>query len=212
MPRSSKRETRERQVEFKALPKVFFIATEDAAYANTFFYWLLNEKLQIHLRYIKIYPNQEGRSDPDSVTKNAIENATADSFSAEIDELWFVLDHDRWPQLERVCGTIAKRPGLYIADCKPCFEIWFLLYQNNGAELALGCRNSEDCRKEMIRIYGFGKTKDCSRYQEKEFHLFDKAIEQAKSLDTDRESIIQRTNGTRIYRLLESIQASLKKY
>jgi hypothetical protein len=118
------------------------------------------------------------------------------------DELWLIIDKDRWPpqQLSEVaqeCVTSQYNMGL----SNPCFEIWLILHFDNLFEHVGATWSPQTASAKLNSVH---ETYNISSYSQ----IADKietAIENSKILDIDRTSRWPNTLGTRVYILAESI-------
>ncbi len=87
-------------------------------------------------------PSDNGRSDPTKLkeqAENSISNNTISLSKELLDEVWFVIDTDRWNEGNKIDELKAfveekKRSyeGWYIAQSNPSFEIWLYYHLNSN--------------------------------------------------------------------------------
>jgi hypothetical protein len=92
-------------------------------------------------------PNDNGQSDPLKLKENALllfgnndsEYSRLKLSKEYRDEIWFVIDTDRWnegdkiQQLRDFCKERNKEyTGWYLAQSNPCFELWLYYHLNNN--------------------------------------------------------------------------------
>lgn len=46
-----------------------------------------------------------------------------------VDEVWLVIDRDRWPDQVQEVGAEAHQRGWHLAVSNPCFQVWLLLHR-----------------------------------------------------------------------------------
>lgn len=131
------------------------------------------------------------------------------------DELWMVIDRDRWSQQELSdIATQCVQKGYELAVSNPCFELWLLLHvkdineysQQELEELEQNERidsGRTKLEKELSDICGgYNKLRlDTSKYLP---HV-DTAIERARGLDSDPAHRWPHSLGTRVYLLAERV-------
>lgn len=133
-----------------------------------------------------------------------------------IDELWLVIDKDRWPDAilsNILTQCIQKQYILTVSN--PCFEVWLLLHRasfddytvDELKELAENKRPKLTGRtrleKELLKLCG-SYTKenlDTSHY----IPYVEDAVERAQAADINPEHGWPNQIGTRVYRLVQSI-------
>jgi RloB-like protein len=133
-----------------------------------------------------------------------------------IDELWLVIDIDKWPvQMLSDILTQSRKSQYHIAVSNPCFEVWLLLHrasfddytddelnelvENKRTNLAGRTR----LEKELMKLCG-SYTKenlDTSHY----IPFVEIAVERAQATDTNPEHGWPNQIGTRVYLLVQSI-------
>lgn len=110
--------------------RLFIVACEDTYAAQQYFEFFEIPRVQIH-----VVPTKDGRSSPQHVLDRllAIEYA-------EYDERWLLLDIDHrsvGPHVANLIQTLsqARRQGVKVAICNPCFELWLLLHHRSEDQL-----------------------------------------------------------------------------
>lgn len=84
-------------------------------------------------------PNENGQSDPEKLYQNAcvkllgsITEKPKYDFKKEMgDEVWFVIDTDRWNEhgkIEKLKAKCASDADWRVAQSNPCFEIWLYFH------------------------------------------------------------------------------------
>ncbi len=132
------------------------------------------------------------------------------------DELWMVIDLDRWHNRE--LSSVAARcvqKNYKLAVSNPCFEFWLLLHFKSlddytDAELVEMAANRRVTKertwldKELVNVLG---SYNKSAIEPARFLPFvDQAIIRAKVLDVSPEHRWPNTLGSRVYLLAESIK------
>jgi hypothetical protein len=95
-------------------------------------------------------PNDNGKSDPQKLNEDAIlkffgsaEEKPKLSFSVEFnDEVWFVIDTDRWNEggkIESLRKNCLEQTNWNVSQSNPCFELWlfFHFYSSRPLEIEI---------------------------------------------------------------------------
>lgn len=172
---------------------------------------------RIHIDFI---PSKDPTKSSPSHTLRSLDNLKKEYSLTKTDELWLLIDRDRWTgkELKDVAQKCIQKI-FYLAVSNPCFELWLLLHLKSLSEY------SEE-EKEMI----FENSKEGSRtFLEKElslllngyskaspkiFDLAEKyriAVRNAIEIDTDPGTRWPESVGTRVYKLMLSIEEFIKK-
>lgn len=122
----------------------------------------------------------------------------------EDDELWFVIDTDRWTdrQIRYLVDFCNNHPNWHIAISNPCFEVWLYFHKSSIIENSL----SETCEQFKYEISTFEK----GGYHPCKFitHLQD-AIDNAKKADKDPLHFNPFHKTTKVYLLAEALLAKV---
>jgi hypothetical protein len=121
---------------------------------------------------------------------------------ADDDELWFVLDKDRWSdeQLREIEQYCAQKPNWHVAISNPCFEAW--LYFHKKEDIASSASNTCGDFKHEISTF------DKGGYHPLRFipHLKE-AIANAEKADVQPEHFMPEFKATKMYQLAKSVMA-----
>jgi hypothetical protein len=181
--------------------RLIIIATEGQKTEKQYFSMFGNTRVQVI-----ILPTEDGKSDPKAVLARIKGYQNEHNLNSE-DELWLVIDVDKWPEsnLSEIARQ-SKQGSFKLAISNPCFEVWLLCHFQNAAEVqesigaSKNCSKIEDTLKDLLG--GYNKSNlNCLLFKDKiEF-----AIQIAKELDIEPK--IRWTNmlGTRVYRVVQSI-------
>ncbi|MDM1346734.1 RloB family protein [Myroides marinus] len=142
----------------------------------------------------------ETKSSPEWVLER-VKNYMSEHNLDEEDQIWFVLDIDRWSPnslkaIEQICRDI---PNLNVVFSDPCFEVWLYLHQKQNF---IGIENvsCSDLKEKVGALYKGGY---CSL-------LFIQDVEQAcknaKAIDNS-DSTRPNKNETKVYQLVEALLA-----
>lgn len=119
------------------------------------------------------------------------------------DELWMVLDRDRWPEttLSEVARLCAQK-GFFIAISNPCFELWLLLHHRDLPEFEHppSSGEMEEVLRETIGIYNKNNP-----VIERLIPGINNAITRAEGLDENPADRWPQNTGTRVYLLARKI-------
>jgi hypothetical protein len=133
------------------------------------------------------------------------------------DELWLVIDKDRWTEamLSRVATECAQDEYLRMALSNPCIELWLLLHLVDATSLSpeeqqLWLENRRNSRRSdpylKIRL-----RQEMGSYHESAYDAqmliahVEEAIARAKALDKNPVDRWPQSLGTRVYLLVESV-------
>ncbi len=194
--------------------RLIVIAAEGRKTENIYFQRLKleHEAQNVH---VEILEREDNNSNPETVFQQ-ISKYAKDYDIREDDQLWVVVDRDRWKskQLASVAKKCSQKSNFHFCLSNPCFEIWLLLHIE-------GLEKYSDKDKERLsknRKCEGGKTflkKRLSEllggYNEAKYDAgiliptISGAIERAKVLDNCPKDRWPQKVGTRAYLLVESI-------
>jgi hypothetical protein len=130
------------------------------------------------------------------------------------DELWMIIDKDRWENIPEIIKMCKKQGNMFLAGSNPCFEIWLLLHlqdvndlsQKETMDLLENKRISN--KKRFIDQYlgdlldeGYNKN---NPKPERFLDLIDHALLRAKNLDNPKEDFPSKL-GSHVYKIIEKI-------
>jgi hypothetical protein len=185
--------------------RIFVIATEGSETERQYFTGLqerdLCDRSRVHIEVIAT-PWAEGTSSPQHVFARLDAFASRYQLVDGLDELWVVIDVDRWPeqQLSEVAQQCAQK-RYFMAVSRPCFELWLLLHIT--ADVAT-IRTCADCEVALRRLLGaYNK----SRLDQEPYTLaaIESAIARARAMDTSEADRWPRAIGTHVYRLADRL-------
>ncbi|WP_244475315.1 RloB family protein [Rhizobium sp. Leaf341] len=153
---------------------------------------------------VKTLPSFGGRSSPEHVLSN-LKKFSSEYDLGEGDELWLVIDVDRWTlaSLRTVCAACVQ-DKINIAVSNPCFELWLCLHLEG--ELPDFKDTEQLTRLLRAELGSFNKNKYDA---EKLVRNVRTAIKRAKSLDRKQAARWPDRPGSHVYKLVTSI---VKKY
>ena len=179
--------------------KLFVIATEGEKTEKQYFSQFNSSRIQL-----KILHTEDSHSSPNHVL-NRLESYVEEFQLGEEDELWLVVDVDRWgdKKLAQVCQACVQK-NFHTAVSNPCFELWLCLHHVSASEfLHLGnttCSYFDDRLRDRLGSYNRSQL-DLSAFSPR----ISFAIEQAKQLHNDRSERWPSVLGSHVYKLIEKL-------
>jgi hypothetical protein len=170
---------------------LFIIACEGAVREKEYFEHLGTYTTRIR---VKVLENKDKNSAPKWVLESGAKYAEEIGLT-ETDQLWFVMDIDRWPeaQLRAVYEACQAGKNWNIALSNPCFEVWLYMHVDD-------IRNSKSTSCNELKAALPNKIKN--GYSKETFiPLIRKAHKQAQALDTDPKHFIPEKMRTKLYLL-----------
>lgn len=208
---------RERQEAFRDA-RLIVIASEGKDTEGIYFRALAKEYTNpsVHVHILKREEGEENNSSPEHVCRQ-LEEYKSQYDLEDDDELWLVIDKDRWKEamLSDVATKCAQDSYMHMALSNPCIELWLLLHLTDVTSLS--------DEEQMIWMKNRRKSKTAEPFLKVElrrlmgtYHesAYDtsiliphvgKAIEQARQLDKNPNDRWPQTLGTKVYLLAESI-------
>ena len=203
--------------------RLIVIATEGKDTERIYFNALAKEytNTRVHVHILERCENEQNNSCPEHVLGQL--NNYKEQYELESDdELWLVIDRDRWTDamLSHVAKECAQDNYLHVAMSNPCFELWLLLHlidvvllssdeQQKLMENARKSKRSDPYLKVRLR-------QEIGSYHEAKYDVLklienvEVAIERAKELDKNVTDRWPQTLGTRVYQLAESVMNRLR--
>jgi len=159
-------------------------------------------------------PKRDTKSAPIHVFSKLKKEAKDEYNFGPRDELWMVIDRDKWTSIPEISRLCKKEGNFYLALSNPCFEFWLLLHIKDlrtftTAELSDIYRNRKVSRKKTHLKQLLGSLlsdgyNESNPKPERFIPKIDIAIERAKRLDTDDEEYPSRL-GSHVYKLVEKL-------
>lgn len=192
--------------------KLFAIACEGSKTEPLYFkvFRYISNKIKVDIIEEKIHDPEsknkiKSKSAPNWVLDRAVRYVDQEGLIEE-DELWFVMDVDRWDknQLKNIADYCKAKPNWHIVLSNPCFEVW--LYFHKKANILISkSKNCKDLKKEI-------STFDKSGYNPLNYIPFiQDAIKNAKKTDSDKEHYLPCKMETKVYLLAEAILEKIGK-
>ena len=159
-------------------------------------------------------PKTDTNSAPNHVFKKLKKEAKDEYNFKDTDELWMIIDTDRWKNIPDIISECKKQSNMFVAVSNPCFEFWLLLHIKDIAdydenELALILNNAKVSNKknyvdskiaEILGSYNKSNPKP-----ELFLPTIDFAIKQAKKLDIHEDEFPQNL-GSHVYKVVEKLK------
>ncbi len=173
---------------------------------------LFNDAL-IFLHILKRQKN-DTNSAPNHVFKKLKNEAKYEYNFRDSDELWMIIDTDRWKNITEIVLECKKQTNMYVAISNPCFEFWLLLHikdisEYNENELALIQKNAKvNTKKNYVdsKITEIlGSYNKSNPRPELFLPTLERAIKQAKELDSNNEEY-PKSLGSHIYKIVEKLK------
>lgn len=169
-----------------------------------------NELIYLHL--LK-RTKDDTNSAPNHVFKKLKKEAKEEYSFNENDELWMIIDTDRWKNIPEIIEECKKLKNMFVAVSNPCFEFWLLLHikeisEYSSDELKLILENKKITNKknyidtklaEILGSYNKSNPKP-----ENFIPYLKRAVQQAKDLDTEKEEYPKKL-GSHIYKITEKL-------
>lgn len=146
---------------------------------------------------------------------NKLKRESKDEYNfASSDELWMIIDRDRWPNIQQIFTFCQDEGNFYLALSNPCFEFWLLLHLKDikdftENELKLIFRNRKVSSKKTYLKQLIGKLlpdgyNESKIKPERFLPAVDDAIYRAKTLDDISEDYPTKL-GSHVYKLVDKL-------
>ncbi|RYE14248.1 MAG: RloB domain-containing protein [Sphingobacteriaceae bacterium] len=87
-------------------------------------YFRFFEEMSSRVKIVPV-PSVDGNSSPIKLIANAVEIEEELGVSSKDDQVWFVIDTDRWrTQIHELRNECDQHPHWQVAQSNPCFEVW----------------------------------------------------------------------------------------
>lgn len=208
---------RERQEAFRDA-RLIIIASEGKDTERIYFKALAKEYTnpRVHVHVLERSEAEKNNSSPEHVLKQLNNYKKQYALEAD-DELWLVVDKDRWTvaMLSRVATECVQDDYMHMALSNPCIELWLLLHlvdislltpeeQLQWLKNRRRSKNTDPYLKVRLR-QEMGAYREASYDTQMLIAKVDKAIDQARTLDKNPADRWPQTLGTRVYLLAESV-------
>ncbi len=207
---------------FTDKPKLYIIAAEGQKTEPQYFnalkkhYEKNHRESRLHIHVLERHPDMGGQSAPKYV-QEMLDNFLQENKSYDFqdyDELWMVIDVDRWKEetlLELI--NACRQKNYFLAISNPCFELWLILhlteFHNIKDEIEAAIAKSQKCKQLRGSLQ---QDLHLSGNYNDYIPFINQAIKRAKELDTMPEIDYPSNISTRVYRLVEKLTYLPKKY
>ncbi|MDI9863908.1 RloB family protein [Flectobacillus sp. DC10W] len=159
-------------------------------------------------------PKKDTNSAPNHVFKKLKKEAKDEYNFKDTDELWMIIDTDRWKNIPDIISECKKQSNMFVAVSNPCFEFWLLLHikdiaEYNEEELDLMLKNGKVSSKKnyvdakIVEILGaYNKS---NPKPELFLPTVDFAIEQATQLDENNDEYPKKL-GSHVYKVIMKLK------
>ncbi|OQA21093.1 MAG: hypothetical protein BWY63_01378 [Chloroflexi bacterium ADurb.Bin360] len=195
-------------------PKLIIIAAEGARTERTYFEDMASPGYFYNPRiHVEVLERDATHSAPEAVLQSLDEFYRQYQLK-EQDELWLVLDTDRWGTAKLAgIATLCYQKGYLMAASNPCFELWLLLHLRSLDgysvetldDFRINRKTGDRTRLERELLALLGEYNKAAPKTEAFLPHVGVAIERARALDIHSEDRWPQDLGTRVYLLAEHI-------
>lgn len=188
--------------------KLYVIATEGQNTEKDYFSIFQTHRLHIEVLSTGAEDprsSQAGQSDPQHVLRRLEEVKAAYDLTRD-DELWLMVDVDRWKTwvLSEVCRE-ARQQGFGLAISNPCFELWLVLHFQDADT------NDTDGRALKLKLHKLGGSNQKYKLKLNAFNRsrIEDAIRRAEALDIHVDDYYPGFPSTHVYKVVKSLIARM---
>lgn len=197
--------------------RLIIIAAEGECTEKIYFEALRSsvQNSRVHIKILDRSAEDRHNSSPEFVLNQLVQYENENQI-ADDDELWLVIDKDRWTikAIKTVAQRCVQDSALHLALSNPCFELWLLLHcvdveteaQEEKEKLL---RNAKEGRSDT---YLKRKMREqLGSYSESNYDAsalvcnVNDAITRAEAIDVHKRARWPQGLGTRVYKLAQSI-------
>lgn len=175
--------------------RLIIIAAEGRETEKQYFTLFRDTRVQV-----KVLPTEEDNQSSPQHVIDRLHVFQEEYQLGEGDELWLMVDVDRWHKLGEIAGE-AKQCQYRLAISNPCFEVWLLCHLQDPPSDASTCRSIEDILKVALGGSYNKANLDLARFAGN----IGSAVERARHLDPNPGNLWPQTIGTHVYRVVLSI-------
>ena len=176
--------------------RLIIIATEGSKTEKIYFESFRDTRVQV-----RVIPSVGGNSSPQHILENLREFRSSHDLNDD-DELWIVIDKDRWPERslsEVAAACVNEKYNLSVSN--PCFELWLLLHISENIPEPIDAKVLENELRSIIGSY------NKSNIDMEVFNSgIDRAIAKATEMDINPEFRWPMSVGTRVYRVVDRLR------
>ncbi len=178
--------------------RLFVIACEGAKREKEYFETLVEDNRRVKIKILASDGEKHGKSSPKWVMSRAAEYEEEIGL-AEDDQLWLVMDTDRWEEkeLREIIKHCQEIPSWKTAISNPCFEVWLYLHLADLAtEPVQTCSELKRALHQMVK----------GGYKAGVFlKQIEEAIQRARTGDEHPEHDLPEPMITKVYLLAKAI-------
>lgn len=187
--------------------------TEDLYFSALKDYERYNDEL-IYLHILR-RPKNDTKSSPRHVF-NKLKKEAKDVYNFDaIDELWMIIDTDRWRNIAEIVQECQNQGNMFAAVSNPNFELWLLLHVQDisaftPGELDKVLKNKKTSAKggrthvEKLLVEVLGSYNKSNILPERFLPHIDDAIARARALDAVAE-VYPSVVGSHVYKIVEKL-------
>lgn len=180
--------------------RLIIIATEGRKTEKQYFDHFRSRRVQV-----KVLPtDKNNHSSPQHVLER-LESFEKSYDIAADDELWLMIDRDRWPEVNlKQVAKSALEKKYKLAVSNPCFEVWLLCHFQPLPPAAKNCDTIKTVLKTVLGG-SYNKSRlDVSIFKDK----VSVACHMARTADINPNFRWPKTVGTHVYKVVDSINKS----
>ncbi len=202
-------------------PARLIVIAAEGRYTENIYFEAMKTAMCASDVHVEVLRRDTNESNPDNVLRQILNFQNVYELEDD-DQLWIVVDRDRWPEqmLAAVAQHCAQGNHLFFCVSNPCFELWLLLHLEDIAgysndQLRLLAANKKTTKRSDTWSKNRLKTLMGS-YHESDYDTsrllphVNKAVERAERLDVKPADRWPQTIGTRVYLLVKSIMGDQK--
>lgn len=169
---------------------------------------------QIFLKLLKRVKN-DTNSAPNHVF-NKLKREAKDEYNfGPNDELWMIIDTDRWKNIPEICDLCSRETNMFPAISNPCFEFWLLLHIKDVNDYSAVERegilaNTRVTNKKNVidakLTEILGSYNKSNPLPDRFLQHLELAVTRARALDSNGE-VYPDNLGSHVYKLIEKIRA-----
>ncbi|MDD5035208.1 MAG: RloB family protein [Methylococcaceae bacterium] len=192
---SRKKRPLDRTVPHRRDTRLIIIAAEGRETEKQYFAQFRDTRVQVKV----LATGEDNQSAPQHVI-DRLTHFREEFQIGEGDELWLMVDVDRWSLAEITREAIQR--GYQLAISNPCFEVWLLCHFQDPPQAASVCQPIEDALRAALGG-SYNKSKlIVSQFVDK----LESAMQRAKKLDVKPEDRWPQNVGSHAYKVVHSIR------
>lgn len=153
---------------------------------------------------IKVVPREGGKSAPKYFLARVDQFRSTEEWVPEVnDQLWFVLDVDRWERkdIDELYAHCRQTATWNLAISNPCFEVWLWYHQVARIDLPAPTCKVLKTRLDQLSPGGYTLEQDALQIET--------AMRQAQQVDAHPDHYFPASKETKVYQLARELLAVL---